>query len=295
VKVLVLGLGAMGRNHVRALRSFDVEIDTIDPDPAAGARRVRLSEGTDADVACIATPPAHLFSCAAQALELGMDVLVEKPMADHSGFARRLADTAQRLGRHLAVGYTERYNPALVELQLNLSLVGNVRHVLVRRLGLPPRRPTLRPAIDLATHDLDALRFLGFEPRVEHAIQRDGHLIATLRLNGATASIEASHLHPVKVRELTVVGDAGMLVLDYQAQRLRFFHEGGSFPIRVDTAEPLRLEWGDFLGGGGVQPADGVRALELAEDIERYSHADASMPEVRQADGGQLLPAAQAA
>src|SRR5580692_6200580 len=81
MKALVIGHGVMGKAHARTLRRLGHEVVTVDPDPHARADWLEAVPLPSADVACIATPPAHLASHAAAALRAGMNVMVEKPMA----------------------------------------------------------------------------------------------------------------------------------------------------------------------------------------------------------------------
>lgn len=63
------------------------------------------------DAASIAVPTTLHFQVAADCLAVGVDVLLEKPMARSVKEADRLVRTAQREGRVLQVGHVERFNP----------------------------------------------------------------------------------------------------------------------------------------------------------------------------------------
>ena len=58
-------------------------------------------------------------------------MLVEKPIAPDVDSARRLVEAADRLGRVLAVGHVERFNPAVLELD---SIVEDAVHIDARRI-----------------------------------------------------------------------------------------------------------------------------------------------------------------
>lgn len=260
MKVAVIGKGRMGVCHERVLRGQGHHVVTVDPDPSREADHRSLDEIQAADAAVVAVPPDRLASTAVAASVFG-PVLVEKPMASNVANAIALA---QSIG-HYVVGYTERHNPAVEQLRRHLDLVGEIHHVAIQRLGLPPDRPTAHVALDLATHDLDILRYLGFEPSLLHAAGSARHVVATLDLGGPTATLEASHLHPTKVRTLTVTGGEGMLALDYQRQTLDYVEPTGVTPIPVVYEEPLARQWRAFPHGPG--PADGLAALKLAIEI----------------------------
>lgn len=265
MRVAVIGMGVMGAHHWRVLRAQGHDVLTVDPDPRRRAD-LRSVEAIDrVDVAAVAVPPESLASVAVAVSTRCGSLLVEKPMASNvpDGIA-----LAQSTG-HVVVGYTERHNPAVSELRRHLDLVGDIHHIAIQRLGLPPGRPTAHVALDLATHDLDVLRFLGFEPRLLHSAGSHRHVVACLDLGGPTATLEASHLHPTKVRTLTVTGSEGMLALDYQRQTLDLIEREGITPIPVTYEEPLARQWRAFPHGPG--PADGLAVLKLAKAIEGES------------------------
>lgn len=270
MRALVIGHGCMGRHHARVLRDLGLDVVTIDP--AAEADRPVLSRTPRAEVAVIATPAPQLAAAAAQALHAGLHVLVEKPMATTLADARALAALAQETGRTLAVGFTERHNPAVRRLrELLAPLRRTVIHVELVRHGPPPDRPAPRPHLDLMVHDLDLLRFLGFAPRVLSGRRGPGFASAHLDLgNGASASLTASHVAPAKTRRLVVHAESATLTLDLAARTLRVEDRWCSWPSSLPPGEPLMHEWRDFLAAvrTGRPPlagaADGIAALELA-------------------------------
>lgn len=264
MRVAVIGMGRMGGHHWRVLRALGHEVVTVDPDPSRAPDHLSLDTvAGDLDAVAVAVPPDMLASVAVQASERAKLLLVEKPMAANVPDAIALA---QSVG-HTAIGYTERHNPAVEQLRRNLELVGDIHHVAIQRLGLPPDpgRQTAHVALDLATHDLDVLRYLGFEPQLLHAAGSARHVVATLDLGGPTATLEASHLHPTKVRTLSVTGSEGMLTLDYQRQTLDLVEPEGITPIPVTYEEPLARQWRAFPHGPTA--ADGIAALKLAIQI----------------------------
>jgi UDP-N-acetylglucosamine 3-dehydrogenase len=275
MNVLVVGHGVMGKNHVRVLDGMGHRVATLDPSLTSGATHHMLSEDLVgwADAVCIATPMTELAGIAAQWMERGKDVLVEKPAALTVNDLLALHSEAQHFGVRLAVGYTERFNPVVQALADQLHRVGHIRHINIRRLGYAADRGG-DPALDLATHDLDVLAALGFDLALDSVVRTEHHVSALLFANhisplvvpgSASVSIEASHLHPNKVRSLEVVGDSGVLQLDYQDQTLHLLgDEHASVSLPVDQAEPLQREWEAFFNGEG---STGIAALTVAEMI----------------------------
>lgn len=272
MNVLVVGHGVMGKNHVRVLDGMGHRVATLDPSLTSGATHHMLTEDLVgwADTVCIATPMAELARIAAQWMDRGKDVLVEKPAALALTDLLALHSEAQLYGLRLSVGYTERFNPAVQALADQLHRVGHIRHISARRLGYAADRGG-DPALDLATHDLDVLDALGFDLTLERSVRTEHHVSALLIAShisplvvpgSASVSIEASHLHPNKVRSLEVIGDNGVLQLDYQGQTLDLLIGDERVALPVDQAEPLQREWEAFFNGEG---STGIAALTIAE------------------------------
>jgi predicted dehydrogenase len=230
-------------------------------------------------------------------------VLAEKPLAASVADARELAQLAAASGTLLSVGYIERFNPAVQALRDELAkgAGGDVYHVHARRLSpFPYREGMIGVALDVATHDLDVLRFItGSHPvRVyaETDVRQGGGgedlLCASLRFeSGVTGLVESNWLTPMKVRRLTVTTDRGMYEVDYVTQDLwlhehpgsdaewealgvmRGANEGRTIRFALNRREPLIVEHDCFIeavltGGAAPVPADdAVAALATAEAI----------------------------
>ncbi|HMF74031.1 MAG TPA: Gfo/Idh/MocA family oxidoreductase, partial [Bryobacteraceae bacterium] len=142
IRAAVIGSGSFGRNHVRvASQIAGVELAAIvdadlekaqalareygsvafaSIDQLADARGHMLSEYLD--TAIVATPTVTHESIATRLLESGIDVLVEKPIAESSAAGERLARLAQERGRILQAGHLERFNPAVTALEKALTI-----------------------------------------------------------------------------------------------------------------------------------------------------------------------------
>lgn len=274
--VLVVGNGNMGRNHARVLDELGHDVRTLDPRMDSGADysvlSVDLIDWTQ--VVCIAAPIDELAGLADNWISRGKHVLVEKPGATDSATLAYLHQRATEQEVNLVIGYTERHNGAVNALASALPQIGQLRHISIRRLGYADSDTD--PALNLACHDFDVLDALGFDVEIQHAIRVEGHLSVSLVAQrddtGATVTVEASHLHPVKVRELEAVGTDGVLRLDYLRRRLVVIKDddhglhGGD--VWVDGTEPLVTEWRAFLDRG--DGSDGTAALDLAERVRRF-------------------------
>lgn len=315
----VVGLGAMGSNHCRVLSGMpETELAAaVDPDPE---RRGAIAESypgvsthaslgealaaNELDIACIATPVDRLAGCSSEALRGGLHVLVEKPTARTEAEAREVAVLARERELTVGVGHVERFNPAvrLLKAKLDDQAIGRILQMHARRLSPAPNRHSMiGVALDLATHDIDVMRYLsGSEvARVYSETARRAHnnvddlLCSTLRFeDDSTGLLEVNWITPTKIRQLSVTGERGMFVVDYLTQELTLFEsptritdwdalsgmrgggEGDMIRFALERREPLRLEWESFAGAvrSGTQAMvgldDGIAALSTAEAIE---------------------------
>lgn len=123
MKVVVIGLGNMGRSHALAYHNHpeaeiiglvnrsEIElVDALKDYPRLQTFEEGLALGPD--LVCIATYSDSHADYAIAAMEAGADVFVEKPIATNVQDAMRVVATAQRLGRKLIVGYILRYHPS---------------------------------------------------------------------------------------------------------------------------------------------------------------------------------------
>jgi UDP-N-acetylglucosamine 3-dehydrogenase len=213
---------------------------------------------------------------------------------------------AQRRGQLLAVGLVERCNPAVQALQLLLDegTAGRIHQVHARRLSpYPGRESPTGVALDLATHDLDVIRFI---TRSEYARvyaetasygedkSREDMVCASLGLDsGAIGMVDVNWMTPTKVRQLSVTCEGGMFVVDYLTQDITFHQhprsdiewdvlrmlrgtgEGDMLRYGIARREPLAVQWDLFLAAleGRGEPAatghDGLAALSTARAIQR--------------------------
>lgn len=317
VKVGVVGVGAMGRNHARIYADMpEVElVGVVDLDEEAARetarrhggraygdlRRMLDREGPDA--LTIAVPTVDHLDIALEAIEHGIHLLIEKPIASSPADGRQIVQAADAAGVKLMVGHIERFNPAVMALKAQLSdgELGRVFQVDTRRQGpFPNRVRDVGVVIDLAVHDLDVMRYVtGSEiSRVFAETERRIHtsredlLSGLVRLeNGVVGTLIINWLTPTKIRELAVIGEFGMYRVDYLTQDLYLFENGTApteeWPFRVlrgvsegrmirhvvAKREPLRLEQEAFISAvNGEAPVavtgeDGLRALELAQAV----------------------------
>ena len=257
---------------------------------------------SDVDGVVIATPVRTHYRLAKEALLHGKHVLVEKPLTANVAEAEELVALAKELNLVLMVGHTFEYSPAVNELRklVQSGDLGKIYCVEAERVNLGLFRSDINVIWDLAPHDVSILLYLFGKTPERVKVQANAHLqshicdIAHLDLefaDGMTAHIHVSWLHPCKIRRVTVIGDARMVVYDdtNPAEMIKVYNKGadvhadpvvsyryGAITIpHIDWIEPLRLECEDFANsiGTGVKPrASGevglavVRVLEAAQE-----------------------------
>jgi len=300
LRIGVVGVGHLGRHHARILSTLDGAKLTAVADviveratesaAAAGARAVTDSRELlgEVDAVTIAVPTELHLEIALPFLERGTSVLVEKPMARSLDEADRMIAAARASGAVLAVGHTERYNPAVAAV---LPLVTSPRFIEVHRLGVfPDRSLDIDVVFDLMIHDLDVI--LSLVRSEVSSIEAVGvpvltprYDIANARLrfeSGCIANVTASRISRDRVRKIRFFQPDSYLSIDYAAQEVEGWRlvrrdgsrpsiEGGPVPVTRD--EPLRRELADFVraaGDGSAPLVDGDagrRALALATRI----------------------------
>lgn len=307
----VIGAGSMGRNHARVLAELGALRVVCDEDAAKaesvakayGARAERKAEAVlgsaGLDAVVIASPTATHHSLAVKAMEAGLAVLVEKPLAESAREARDLVARARKHGAVLAAGHVERHNPVVkyAHEALRAGRFGRLIAAHARRVSnFPARIRDVGCIKDLGIHDLDVLRYLaGAEAERVYCsagtftpgLAFEDHATVLLKFaNGVAGVVEANWLTPRKVRALHLTCSESYVALDYMEQAAEVssstFREVPEnlfdVPIEVQSQrvlmkreEPLRRELVDFLGAveGGREPLvtglDGLRALQLAE------------------------------
>src|SRR5712691_2919636 len=258
---------------------------------------------SDVDAVVIATPVRTHYQLAKEALLHGKHVLVEKPLTANVAEAEELVALAEQQQRILMVGHTFEYSPAVNELRklVQGGDLGKIYCIEAERLNLGLFRSDINVIWDLAPHDVSILLYLLGKKAEKIKVQANAHLqshihdIAHLDLgfaDGMTAHIHVSWLHPCKIRRVTVIGDARMVVYDdtNPAEMIKIYNKGadvhadpvvsyrnGEITIPyIEWIEPLHLECADFAMAirTGTQPrAHGGVGLEVVRILVKAQEA----------------------
>jgi UDP-N-acetylglucosamine 3-dehydrogenase len=285
----LVGLGSMGRNHLRVISNHpETSLSAIaDTDPAAldaavaqtGAKGfadpMAMIAEAELDGVVIAAPTTAHVALALAAIDRGLTLLVEKPLAATVEDGLTIVAAARKRGVHVQVGHVERYNPAVLEMGrlLRAGWLSTIYAITSRRAGpFPARIRDVGVTVDLGTHDVDMLSWIAGERPVRvyaetaqrlHASHEDLTFGLLHFPSGATGFLDVDWLTPVKRRSLVAVGEEGMFELDYLTQKLTFTRSnverpqmiGGSATtfsgdvaeIPIQNVEPLRAQLDEFV------------------------------------------------
>jgi predicted dehydrogenase len=308
IRVAVVGTGDFGRNHARVYRELpQAELTgVVDTNPAR-AQQVAIEFGVPAlagiealpgrvDAVSLAVPTAQHSAMGCALLKMGLDVLVEKPMAASLAQADELIAAARENSRVLQIGHLERFNPAVMAAE---KIVNHPLFFEVHRLGIfTPRSLDVDVIFDVMIHDLDILLALVGEQvtdvkAVGIPVVTDKVDIAHARLefeSGAVANVTASRVSTERVRKMRFFQSHEYVSLDYARRDVLRVRVGKPGPqpefafekVSAETHEPLAAELAAFIDSvrtrqsPRVDGAAGRRALELAtrvaQSIQEHGH-----------------------
>jgi predicted dehydrogenase len=305
----VVGVGSMGQHHARVYNELPaVDLAGVADADEEQAATVATKYGTRAtsqddllercDAVSIAVPTRYHYGVAAEAIERGVDVLIEKPFVSDLARGRELVEMARDQDVALQVGHVERFNPAvraLADIVPDLDVIA----VDVQRLGPPVDRDSKDGVVlDLMIHDIDVvLSTMGASVSDVTAMgARDrNHVTAQLELDDdVVVDLTASRVTQEKVRRLAITARECRVNVDYESQSvqihrhsvpeyyesdgdLRYRHESIIERPTIENGEPLRAELEAFVDAAtsGSRPPvtgeDALAALDVARRIDEHA------------------------
>jgi UDP-N-acetylglucosamine 3-dehydrogenase len=285
LRIGIVGLGMMGRNHARVANETEglTLVGVVDP----MGDRFNASQGSTVfddlqplldlglDMAVVAAPTGDHLEVGLALAGAGVHTMIEKPLADNVESATQLRDAFENAGLIGCVGHIERFNPALQELKRRIKKgqIGEIFQIATRRVGpFPARIRDVGVVKDLASHDLDLTAWVADSPyesvsaQTSHMTGREYEdLVAvTGRLaNGIVTNHLVNWLTPLKERLVTVTGTKGAFVADTLTGDLTWF-ANADVPNEWDAMSVLR----------GVAEGDMIRyAYPKPEPLKREHEA----------------------
>jgi UDP-2-acetamido-3-amino-2,3-dideoxy-glucuronate N-acetyltransferase len=310
-RLVMAGVGGWGKNILRALVALDnCEVAAIfDPSPTSrdeariiapdAAQTGSFEELFDAepDGAVICAPAAAHYALARSALQRGRHVFVEKPLALSVERGRELVELAEAGGAVLVVGHVLRHHPALevIQQEIEAGRIGKVLTAHARRTNFGRIRSAENVVWSIAPHDVVNIALVLGEWPVRVSCHSRANVrsgisdYAQLNLefpSGRLALVHVSWLDPQKKRELTVVGDQGMLLWEDAAGTLDLYPHrveprldeagnpvtehirGEAVRLEFEAGEPLAREMAHFVAccrGREKPKSDGREGLAVLE------------------------------
>ena len=296
LKIVLIGLGVMGKNHLRVLAKLpNIEVVGLcdnQMDEFEGRKVWRdldeMLRSVEAHAALIVVPTFLHKTVALKCAAAGLDMFIEKPAASSVEQAREIEAAAS--GVKTAVGHIERFNPVVGALKKELE-GKDIYSIAITRVGpFPPRIADVGILTDLAVHDVDLIRFLTgkeiidkhiFSSQKIHNHHEDNAILSFKLQNEIVATITTNWLTPFKKRRIEVATPAGYYEADMMSQELRVlsaYSASHSYLVRdivVFKGEPLLNELGAFAAycNGGTRGSlatieDSIKTLELVR-VER--------------------------
>jgi len=311
-RVCVLGTGSAGLKHLQAFRTAGVDPIAV---PLRSSRRAQLralgfatAAGLEeaarlgAAACVVATDTGRHAADAVAAARLGMDLLVEKPLATDAGQARRCADAVRRAGRRAFVACVMRFSDSLAEFRAALPRLGRLHAVEIEcRSYLPdwrPQRPYRRAysaradeggALRDLVHEIDYAGWLfGFPEavcgrtlntgRLRIAAEEAAELLWAAK-GGPSVAIGLDYLTRPARRRMTAFGERGTLEWDCLAEATTLTLAGGK-PRRLRRPQTVSHRFAAqaraflaALAGRSDERlatlADGISALAVCDAVRR--------------------------
>lgn len=299
MKVGVIGVGNMGRNHPRVYTELGAELVGVADTDLGKAKGLAEQYETKAysdyqelldkrlDAVSIAVPTTWHKVVALATIEKGVNLLIEKPIAESMQSAQEIIAAAEDSGVKLLIGHIERFNPAVRKLKqiIDNGILGKLVLISARRVGpFVPRISDVGIIVDVATHDIDVIRYLigsectsVFARSTRYKNVKGDAAVILIGFGDISASIEVNWYTPHKVRSLTVTGTEGIAYLDYLKQEVEIHKAEGNVTPKIEKEEPLKLELVHFLDcikrdkEPLVSGYDAMKVLEIAIKAEQVA------------------------
>ena len=285
VKVALIGLGSMGQNHYRVLKSLtgfeitalcDIQ-QTRDYDEPFFTDLDEMLEKAEFDAAVIVVPTFLHKEVAIKCLNKGKHLFIEKPVASTVEEAKDILQAAKKNNARVCVGYIERFNPVVEQLKNEIA-DSEVYSIGITRVGpFPPRIADVGILTDLSVHDIDLIRYITgkeilntsiYKSQKIHNHHEDNAILSFELEDEVVASITTNWLTPFRKRTIEVATKDAYFEANLMEQDLTEFSEyqkNNSYVIRkcmVKKEEPLVRELKAFRKFAKTGERHGLSTIE---------------------------------
>ncbi|RPJ53828.1 MAG: gfo/Idh/MocA family oxidoreductase [Methanobacteriota archaeon] len=295
----VIGVGTMGRNHVRVyseLKNVDsvsvFDLNRKSAEEVANLCDAQCSDSVEAmldrvDAVSICVPTQYHHQVAAQAINKGVHMMIEKPICSTVALAREVLDAIPD-DLVVGVGHIERFNPIVDEV---LRIAKSPLYVEMKRHNPASARVNGSSVVeDLMIHDIDIVFHRLFSgPYDLSSMGNEDLCTALLRFDKTPVFLSSSRKASKKIRmiyieeeEFTVEGDFMTQEVfvyrkpeQYSLKNGRYHQENIIEKVMVNKLEPLKLELDTFISCARkgepfpITPAQGLENLEICERIKK--------------------------
>jgi predicted dehydrogenase len=294
----VIGIGAMGRNHVRVyseLKGID-QVYVYDS-AVENARKVKdlaaicssfAELARKAEVISICVPTKYHYQIAKQVIDKGMSFLIEKPITSNVDEGEELLKLIDEEELIAGVGHIERFNPIVEEIR---NITSRPAYVEIKRHNPSSGRITDASVVeDLMIHDIDIVFNVLFKDDDDYSIYSAGNrnvCKTVIVFEGSLVALSASRMGSKKFRtlytedeELTTEGDFMAQEVfvyrkpkKYEKENERYIQENIIEKVLVNKVEPLKVELKTFIDcvrSGKefpVTPRQALLNLEICREI----------------------------
>lgn len=270
VRAIVLGAGPAGERHARAFRALAdrcVLAGVYDPD-AEAAKKLAMSFAIpwlealepafdEAHVAIVAGHVEHRPMLARAALERGLDVLIEPPLAATVELSHSLLSAIVRAPRRpiAQVAFDEHFDPTVRELR---ALVADQTLIAVHAERLDPAETGPTPELDvvseLMAQDLQFVMALTGEPiaatqaagrRVRRAGPIDHAQALLVMEDDLVASLVASRAGAAHVRRIWVTSTQAEILADLDTRTIEAVRTTSTVGRHESIAQRVELPFED--------------------------------------------------
>jgi len=298
LKIGIIGIGKWGKNHLRVYSDLDCElvgVSDLNPDVEQIAREHNIKFEhdytkllPDVDAVSVVVPTDKHYAVVKDCLNAGKHVLVEKPLTFDPDQARELIDLAKEKGLILSVGYLFRFNAAVLELKRLVKGIGDIQYITTRYIhSTKPPRKDCGVVFNFASHLIDILNFV-LEKSPKKIFCKNLHYLSKEREDCSfivldygefIANIEVSWFHPLKRRDMWIIGSKKKLYADFFEQILKAYpieithektHADPEQNIEINKNEPLREEIKAFLKmvEDGEKPENSEEEYEIIQTLD---------------------------
>ncbi|MBT5954231.1 Gfo/Idh/MocA family oxidoreductase [bacterium] len=291
VGIGIIGLGNMGKNHIRnyaridtckVIGICDVQDDVLEQfskeyDCKGFKDLTKFLNTPGLDAVSITSPTRTHYTIAKQAILSGKHVLIEKPICDNVDHAQELIELAEKHNRKLLVGHIERFNPAVLKLKeiLASGTIGKPTSLIAKRVGaFPAQIKDANVIIDLAVHDIDIFSYLLDQTPTEitgnagRALNsnREDYAQIFLKYGDQSGIIQVNWITPIRIRNLSITGTKGYVELNYMTQSLMLYES--NYSSDFDSFGDFIIKFGEPNKQEVILEKQEPLKLELSHFIE---------------------------